>query len=303
MLREKKNKRYITVKELFDRYSEWQGVYINLQNIDSAYRLLIEAANRKLPYRIIHAHSSGSPEPFKLKKIIFQIWFYLTKKKVVTNFLACSEFASSWMFHNKNALIIPNSVDFKMFIRNDFKRKEMRERYNVSHDEIVIGYCGGLRNEKNPQFLLKIFAEVCKLIPNVRLLIVGSGDLELICRDLSKSLKIADKTIFVGEVNNVPDYMQMMDCFVLPSKYEGFGIALLEAQAAGITCYTTKDVVPSEVDITGRVTFIPSSYTPKEWAYKILDGGFEWKDCTEILMNSDYTLDKMRDKFNSIIQS
>ena len=302
MLKEKKDKRYISEKELFERHSEWHGVYINSQNIDSSYRLLIEAAKRRLPYRIIHAHSSGSPESFTLKKAMFQIWFFLTKRKVVTNYLACSELASRWLYHNKNALIIPNSVDFKMFLRNNFKRHEMRKQYSISDDEVIMGYCGGLRSEKNPQFLIKVFAELCKLIPKVRLLIVGGGDLELICRDLSWDLKVADKTIFVGEVDNVPDYMQMMDCFVLPSKYEGFGIALLEAQAAGIMCYTTKDVVPSEVNITGRVTFIPSSYTPKEWAEKILNGGFEWKDCTEKLMNSDYTLDKMRSKFNSVIK-
>ena len=251
-LSEKKDNEYISIKKLFDRHPEWQGVYVNLQNIDTAYRLLVEAKRRKLPYRVIHVHSSGYREPLTLKQRIFEMWFHLSKKKIVTHFLACSELASQHVYHNKNALIIPNSVDFKMFVRNESKRNEMRERYSITQNEIVVGYCGGLRSEKNPEFLIEVFAELCDLIPHVRLLIVGGGNLEQTCRDLSKQLKVADKTLFIGEVNNVPDYMQMMDCFVLPSRFEGFGIALLEAQAAGIPCYTTKEVVPIEVNVTKK---------------------------------------------------
>ena len=300
MLRDRHKKNYITVKELFDCHPEWSGVYVNLQNIHSAYRLLVEAARRNLPYRMIHIHSSGYQHLPTLKQKIFEIFFHLTKKKVVTHFLACSTLASQWGYHNKDAVIIPNAVDFKEFARNRNKREEMRKRYDIGYDEIVMGYCGGLRIEKNPEFLIEIFARFCDLIPNARLLIVGKGKEEEACRELSKRLKVVEKIIFAGEVNNVSDFMQMMDCFVLPSRYEGFGIVLLEAQAAGLPCFTTKDVVPKETNVTGRVTFLPAEGSAIDWATAITEKGFEWEDKMDCLESSKYTISAMRENFMNI---
>ena len=300
MLRDRHKSNYITIKELFDCHPEWSGVYVNLQNIHSAYRLLIEAACRKLPYRMIHIHSSGYKQNPTLKQKLFETIFRLTKKKVVTHFLACSTLAGQWAYHNKDAIIIPNGIDFKKFARNKLIRKEMRERYGIGYNEVVMGYCGGLRIEKNPEFLIEIFAELCNLVPNARLLIVGKGEQEEACKMQTKKLKITEKIIFAGEVKNVPDFMQMMDCFVLPSRYEGFGIVLLEAQAAGLPCFTTKDVVPMETNITGRVTFLPAENSAKEWATAIEAGGFEWEDKMLCLENSEYTIFAMREKFMNI---
>lgn len=113
---------------------------------------------------------------------------------------------------------------------------------------------------------------------------------------------VKDKVIFVGSTSNVQDYYQMMDCFVLPSRFEGFGIVLLEAQAAGLKCYTTDKVVPYETNVTGRVTFISGKATADEWAKRIAQGGFDKIPCIEKLENSDYSILNMRKKLFKVFQ-
>ena len=301
MFREKKDKEYVSIKELFDRHSEWQGVYVNLQNIDTAYRLLVEAKRRKLPYRIIHAHNNDKQKK-DLRHKLFKLWFDFTKRNVVTDYLACSQIAGENTFGKCDLTVIPNAIDFHKFAPAQNIRKQMRDRLGFSDNHIVIGFCGRLSYQKNPEKLIDIFASLHKQISDSRLLIVGDGDKREEIEGRLKKYDLPDKVFFAGSVTNVQDWLQAMDCFLLPSRWEGFGIVLLEAQAAGLQCYTTKDVVPNETNITGRVEFISADAPPEKWAEEIISVGFERKNCLDILLKSDYTLDKMKERFNSVIQ-
>ena len=69
---------------------------------------------------------------------------------------------------------------------------------------------------------------------------------------------------FLGRRTNVPDLLQVMDCFVLPSRFEGLAIVGIEAQAAGIPCVFS-DRVSREINITGLVTFLSLNAGLTEW--------------------------------------
>lgn len=203
---------------------------------------------------------------------------------------------------NVNIIVIPNSIDFKKFQINKFVRQCMRKKYGISSDTIVIGFCGRLCYQKNPEFLIDILVNLKSITPQYKLLVVGDGELmeSMKLRAIKENVK--DKVIFVGSTSNVQDYYQMMDCFVLPSRFEGFGIVLLEAQAAGLKCYTTDKVVPYETNVTGRVTFISGKATADEWAKRIAQGGFDKIPCIEKLENSDYSILNMRKKLFKVFQ-
>ena len=290
---------YISPKDLFDRHPEWEGVYINVQKIDTTYRLLAEAARRKLPYRIIHAHNYDNRKK-TLKDKLFKVWFKLTKQSIVTDYLACSQLAGENMFGKCDLTVIPNAIDFCKFAPNQNVREQMRERLKITENQAVIGFCGRLCYQKNPEKLIDIFADLHKRFTNSRLLILGDGEKREELKERVKNAGLFDSVFFAGTVTNVADWLQAMDCFLLPSRYEGFGIVLLEAQAAGLQCYTTKDVVPNETNITGRVKFIRGDAPPEKWAEEILSAGFERKNCLEILMKSDYTLSKMKEKLMKV---
>lgn len=298
--RDKNKPDYISPKEIIEKHPEWDGIYLNVQNIHTAYLLLKEAKKKKIPYRIIHAHNNGFPGSLSLKDRVFNVYFNITKRKYVTHFLACSVSAGRWMFgKEENVFVVPNAIDFCKFQMNTDIRNKMRKMYGISDDEIVIGFCGRLCYQKNPEFLLQIFAELKKQ-KTYKLLLVGSGELEKRLREYAAERGISDKIIFTGAVRNVQDYYQMMDCFVLPSRFEGFGIVLLEAQAAGLRCYTTDCVVPHETDITGRVTFISPEASAAVWAQKIEAEDFNRISCIKRLESSDYCLDSLKKKLYKI---
>lgn len=291
-----------SIKELFVEHPEWEGIYVNVQKIDLTYRLLVEARKCGLKYRVMHAHNNNYAYKPRVKDKIYELYFHITKKFNITSYLACSELAGNWMFHNKKYIVIPNAVNFEKFKINDIIRKRMRSKFGISESEIVVGFCGRLVYQKNPQLVIEIFKQLSLKLHKCRLLMIGTGEKLEELKKIAKNYGIEKHIFFMGEVLNVEDYMQMMDCFLLPSRYEGFGIVLLEAQAAGLNCFTSKKVVPETTNVTRRVTFIDLDKSVEEWTNIILEKGFERIDCMEQLGKSDYTIEVMKNKIMKIFE-
>lgn len=295
---------FISPDKLLCRHPEWSGIYVNWQSVDTAYRLIIAAKKRNLCYRVIHAHNSDYNRPFGVKDKIYEIFFHLTKKHCVTDYLACSELAGKWLFKmNKNKFtVIPNAVPFEKFTFSKSKRDAIRTKYQISEQELVLGFCGRLVVQKNPEYLIHIFEKVHKKEPLTKLLIVGDGVLHSELELQIQRKRLRDSVIMTGAVDNVEEYMQAMDCLLVPSKFEGFGIVLLEAQAAGLPCFASKDVVPEETNLTGNVYFIKLEDGEEKWADIILSTQIKRYDGMEALRDSDYTIDKASAKLMHVFE-
>ena len=98
------------------------------------------------------------------------------------------------------------------------------------------------------------------------LLIAGDGDLMNEVKASIRSKGLCEKVVLLGNVKNIEDYYQAMDVYLLPSRFEGLGIVLIEAQASGLPCLTSAMVVPQEAKVTELLQFISLSDSPKEWA-------------------------------------
>ena len=94
-------------------------------------------------------------------------------------------------------------------------------------DKFVVGVVGRLTYQKNPQFTVEIFAKVKEKRPNAVLMFVGQGELEEEIRRLVQTKGLTDSVLFLGLRTDVPDLMQAMDAFVLPSRFEGLGIVYI----------------------------------------------------------------------------
>ena len=66
-------------------------------------------------------------------------------------------------------------------------------------------------------------------------------------------------------------FYQAMDVFLFPSRYEGFGMAMIEAQASGLACVAS-DVVPEETNADGRAVYLPLDAGDAAWADAVLRG-------------------------------
>jgi glycosyltransferase involved in cell wall biosynthesis len=103
---------------------------------------------------------------------------------------------------------------------------------NGQNSNYKIGTIGRLVTQKDYPTLLNAFSNVLKSLPNTDLYVVGEGYLQKDLIELSKSLSINDKVNWLGKTEYIKEFLSKIDLFILPSKYEGFGLVLLEAMVA-----------------------------------------------------------------------
>ena len=136
-------------------------------------------------------------------------------------------------YSGENAIVIPNGVDLSLFSIMDKNR--IRKHNGIYEDDMhYVGFVGNLVQVKRVDKLPEIFLKIKREIPNVKFLIIGDGSL----RDSIREKFIANglDVVFTGRVKPemVSSWMNCMDCLVLPSRNEGWGNVVLEAQACGV---------------------------------------------------------------------
>lgn len=130
----------------------------------------------------------------------------------------------------RNVEVIPNGIDLHRFI--NLGRKP--------HAGFVVMTVARLEKVKGIDYLIKAITNL--QFTNFQLLIIGDGSERRNLENLTEKLGLRERVKFLGEIPNerVPEYLAAADCFVLPSLKEGFGIVILEAQAAGIPVIGTR---------------------------------------------------------------
>ena len=137
--------------------------------------------------------------------------------------------------------VIHNAIDTGKFAYKHELSSEMKKKLNIENC-FVIGHVASFCYQKNNEFMIDIFNEIHKLQENTILILVGddvNGDHEVIRACKSKVIKLGlEKYVqFLGMRTDVPDLMQAMDCFALPSRFEGLPFVGIEAQASGLSCF------------------------------------------------------------------
>lgn len=189
---------------------------------------------------------------------------------IATHFLACSREAADFLFgpqvSRSKIDILHNALDIERFCYDEKKRNRVRDSLNLA-GKFVIGNVGRMAYQKNHKFLIDCFYEVQKQNDRAVLLLLGDGYLQDELHSQVDNYGIKDKVIFTGAVDNVEDYLQAMDVFAFPTRFEGLGIVLIEAQAAGLKCITS-DNVPRETRLTDNITYL--ELDKDKWVKEIL---------------------------------
>ena len=240
-------------------------IHINMYNsIGLFYANLISKNKSKI---ICHAHNTGiDNDKFFIKRIInFVIRQTFTRKKY--KYLACSKEAANFCFNMKSqhVKIINNGIETEKFIFNLKSRKKIRSKLNIAENDIVVGHVGRFVAQKNHTFLIDVFKEFTKIVPNTKLILIGNGETKQEIVKKVEKLQLKKNIIFLENINNVNEYMQAFDLFLFPSLYEGLGIVLIEAQAAGLKCLAS-DTIPKSAKICDNLIYVSLSIPPKQWA-------------------------------------
>ena len=219
-----------------------------------------------IPRIIIHGHSTGITqisasnvsEENTLKKRHELIKNQLNNN-IATDFWACSEMCADWLFRpyisEERIRIVPNFIDTERFKYDDKKRQIVRKKIGVTN-EVVYGFVGRLEPVKNLMFLINAFSAVSHKNKNTKLVIVGNGSLLHQLKQCVQALDIEKKVIFLGNRADIEWWYQGMDCFLMPSIFEGFPISALEAQCSGLKCLLS-DRITSDICLSEKVKLIP----------------------------------------------
>jgi len=220
-------------------------------------RIFWEAARRK-PRIICCSHVAFSPICYYIKKIlgidytvnIYGIEVINIKSKLHRKALGVAKFIIKLFDRTalnvvkqvpetaKKIVSLPNFVDGERFYIKE-KSKKFVEKFNLKNSKVILTLCRLSFSEvenKGYERVLRVMPEVIKQVPNVKYLLVGSGDDEERIKGIVKELDMENHVIMPGRASDeeMVDYYNLADVFVYPSKNEGFpAIVLLEALVCG----------------------------------------------------------------------
>lgn len=283
----------LKLNEFFSKHNNYKIVH--LHSSSKNYLVLKVAKQYKIPIRIAHSHNIDFQTKNPIKKLLGDI-LKIPLKYYATDYFACSKLAGEWLFgkkiiNGKNFHIIHNAVNLKKFKFNINDRNKIRKELNISDEDLVIGHVGRFTTQKNHKFLIDIFYEIYLQNSNSKLILIGKGKKEEeIYKKVSK-LGLQKNVIFEGFKSNVNEYMSAMDIFVFPSLYEGLGLVLIEAQANGLKCFTSKNVVPLEAKVSNSLEYIELNKSPQYWASEILKVNSSRTDNYKEIINKGYDIE------------
>ena len=152
-----------------------------------------------------------------------------------------NDYVALSVFSPEKVATIHSGVDVDRYMNVQVNIAEKKRGLGLNSKGLVVGTVGWLLPIKGPRHLLKAMSNVWESHPETTLIFVGKGDLEMGLKVEARRMGVSEKVIFLGWRDDIPEIMQTIDIFVLPSLNEGMGRVLVEAMAAG------KPVVASRV--------------------------------------------------------
>ncbi len=202
---------------------------------------LIIAAFTGVKVRICHPHSLRDVIE-KTNSLTMKIVINIQKRLTIrfaTGYIGISAYILRELFGSaiteKNSRIIPCGVNLNNYEDNVTEGLAVRKRLRIDNTTKVVGHVGLFLEHKNHHLFIEIAEHVVRKDENVVFLLVGSGGplAESVQKRINSSL-VRDKFILAGWQDNIPAYMSVMDLMLFPSKWEGFPIAVIEANASGL---------------------------------------------------------------------
>lgn len=238
---------------------------------------VVKAAKKsKVDIRISHAHTTLDNENGIARKLYVKFMRHLILK-YSTNLLACSDLAGKYLFGRNITMsqrynILPNLIDYENIMNvNKEKIYEFKQINKLNNEDFILGNIGSLKKAKNQQFLLEVIQNLKVKAKKVKLILVGSGPLEEVLKQKCKEYGIQEEVIFMGARDDIDVILNSMDVFVFPSSFEGLGLVLLEAQAAGLPCVVS-EAIQQEADLQlGLFRKLNLSDGGESWANKIIE--------------------------------
>ena len=297
---------YNDLDNLF-KNNKFDAIWVNVCSLANI-EYLKYAKKYGIKTRIIHSHNSANMDS-KLRAVLHTLNRFRVGK-LATHYWSCGDLASKW-FYNKKIIqsdkhkIINNAIDIDKFKFDEKIRNEYRKNLNLEN-KFIIGHVGRFHFQKNQLFLIDVFNEIYKQRKDVVLVLIGQGEDEDKIKAKVKELNLEEVVKFLGVKNDVNNYYQIMDMFLFPSVFEGFGIVAIESQVAGVPTLCSTNV-PLDTKLTELASYHDLK-DMKDWvdsAVNIIDN-YDKKiknraEVSKTLINSDYDINRQVEEFEKLI--
>lgn len=224
--------------------------------------LFLEAKRKKVPIIIMQCHN-----PLKREKVSFLKGLYYKSVTSLVNIttnvkIGCSKDACKSTFKKdfNKSFVVNNSIDLKRFSLKKYKKID---------DTINFIHVGRFTYQKNHKFLLEVFYKIYKKYSKVNLTLIGWGELEEDIHNQIDKLELNNVVKILPSSTDVSLAMREADYMIFPSRYEGLGIALIEAQSMEVMCFAS-DCIPKETDL-GLCDYLAINSGVENWANYIIN--------------------------------
>lgn len=203
------------------------------------------------------------------------------------------------MFPGAVVTVLENPIDIKRFQKPELSETEAKKKLGISENAYVIGHVGRFVPLKNHKWLIQVFKSISEIKPEAFLLMAGENTVQSRrnVTDQLDDLGLSGKYMILQDISDMPSLYAAMNVFVLPSEYEGFPIALLEAQAAGLKCVVS-DAISPEAFLTEKIIPVSLSSSKEVWRDAVLANNYPTYKPTHTL--KEYDRDKVIDKLLNI---
>lgn len=223
------------IKKLQKTIKEYRPDIIHTHLYAGVY---VIAASLFLNKKILHTvHNIAEQELPKAHRKVMKMAYQNHKviPVAISKAVLCS-IGKIYQLKEKDVRLIYNGIDSGQFIQEEIEKK--------IYDFIAIGR---LAPQKNPVLVLQAFAKTLQSFPDAKLCMCGDGELCQSLLNLIREYKLERNVELTGYVTNVNDYLKKSAYFVFASDFEGFGLAMIEAMAAGLPVIATKTDAAAEL--------------------------------------------------------
>jgi L-malate glycosyltransferase len=197
--------------------------------------------SKSKPKTIFTVHGLSILDPNYKKNLLLKPIYWLIFKFLLS-FVDAPVFISNKNLENtkklklvKSGVVIYNGIPEPEFLEREIARKFFEEKIKINlENKFLIGSIGRLDYQKNYKFLIEVFPEILKIKAEVIAIIVGEGPERKKLENLIEKGNLNKKIFLIGELKDASKYLKAFDLFVLPSRYEGLSITLIEALFARI---------------------------------------------------------------------
>ena len=256
-----------TYKILKDNHYQVMHAFDNTLNVFPLFVGKLAGVKVRISESISKGDKNEAKTKIKLVLRRFSHWF-------ATDFMANSIDCGVWQFGEKTYDEGKIAI-FKTVINADANafdkvlRDETRKKFGWE-DKVIYGFIGRYVDQKNPLFLIDIFNSIAKKQPNAKLVMIGFGELETAMHEKIKEYGLQDRVEDLGRRDDIKQFYNAFDAFLLPSLYEGMPVVGIEAQCAGLPIFFSKNIT-EETTASELAHYIGLNESPEVWADTIIN--------------------------------